>query len=162
MRSFNTPSQLGLQIIWLNWGLTENNVANFPPAEVRVFDFKTNSKKTIKAFETDGAIPMTPLTSSKSVNPPTSRISLAPNSLEKADYFDLSGTMESVSLPKLEVLGYIDHTEPFPSQGLSIIIEDEETLDFDAPKLHTLNGMLFVYGVYAWDLWDMGGATQVC
>ncbi|KAJ5988010.1 hypothetical protein N7481_003220 [Penicillium waksmanii] len=67
-------------------------------------------------------------------------------SLEKADYFDLSGTVESVSLPKLEVLGYIEHTDLFPAQGLSIRIEDEETLDFDAPKLHTLNGELFVYG----------------
>ncbi|KAJ5762863.1 isochorismatase family protein [Penicillium manginii] len=38
--------KLGLQTIWLNWGLTEDDLANIPPAEVRVFAFKANSEKT--------------------------------------------------------------------------------------------------------------------
>ncbi|KAF4439748.1 isochorismatase family protein [Fusarium austroafricanum] len=37
MRSFNTPyrpsHKLGLQIIWLNWGLTQEDLDNIPPAE---------------------------------------------------------------------------------------------------------------------------------
>jgi len=37
--------KLGLQIIWLNWGLTEEDVASIPPAEVRVFAFEANSEK---------------------------------------------------------------------------------------------------------------------
>jgi nicotinamidase-related amidase len=35
--------KLGLQIIWLNWGLTEDDLASMPPAEVRVFAFEANS-----------------------------------------------------------------------------------------------------------------------
>lgn len=37
--------KLGLQIIWLNWGLTEQDLSNLPPAEVRVFAFKANTEK---------------------------------------------------------------------------------------------------------------------
>ncbi|KAI6088621.1 isochorismatase family protein [Hypoxylon rubiginosum] len=37
--------KLGLQIIWLNWGLTEDDLASIPPAEVRVFAFKANTEK---------------------------------------------------------------------------------------------------------------------
>lgn len=37
--------KLGLQIIWLNWGLTEDDLANMPPAEVRVFAFNANTDK---------------------------------------------------------------------------------------------------------------------
>ncbi|KAJ8131945.1 hypothetical protein O1611_g1677 [Lasiodiplodia mahajangana] len=35
--------KLGLQVIWLNWGLTEDDLANIPPAEVRVFAFDVNT-----------------------------------------------------------------------------------------------------------------------
>jgi hypothetical protein len=46
------------------------------------------------------------------------------------------------------VVGYIEQTGPSTLQGLRINIEwgYEETLDFDAPNLHTLNGTLEVYG----------------
>ncbi|KAI1313745.1 isochorismatase family protein [Xylaria venustula] len=37
--------KLGLQIVWLNWGLTEDDLADIPPAEVRVFAFHANSEK---------------------------------------------------------------------------------------------------------------------
>ena len=37
--------KLGLQIIWLNWGLTEQDLCNLPPAEVRVFAFEVNTEK---------------------------------------------------------------------------------------------------------------------
>lgn len=37
--------KLGLQIIWLNWGLTEEDLASMPPAEVRVFAFDVHTKK---------------------------------------------------------------------------------------------------------------------
>ncbi|KAI0197910.1 isochorismatase family protein [Astrocystis sublimbata] len=37
--------KLGLQVIWLNWGLTEEDLANMPPAEVRVFAFDANTTK---------------------------------------------------------------------------------------------------------------------
>ncbi|KAL9095145.1 MAG: hypothetical protein Q9163_006531 [Psora crenata] len=37
--------KLGLQIIWLNWGLTEGDLASIPPAEVRAFAFDVNSEK---------------------------------------------------------------------------------------------------------------------
>ncbi|KAJ3578371.1 hypothetical protein NPX13_g2191 [Xylaria arbuscula] len=37
--------KLGLQIIWLNWGLTEDDLISIPPAEVRVFAFDVNSDK---------------------------------------------------------------------------------------------------------------------
>jgi len=37
--------KLGLQIIWLNWGLTEEDLASMPPAEVRVFAFNANTEK---------------------------------------------------------------------------------------------------------------------
>ncbi|EGX95347.1 isochorismatase family protein [Cordyceps militaris CM01] len=37
--------KLGLQLVWLNWGLTEHDLANMPPAEVRVFAFDVNTEK---------------------------------------------------------------------------------------------------------------------
>lgn len=37
--------KLGLQTIWLNWGLTEEDLTSMPPAEVRVFAFDVNSNK---------------------------------------------------------------------------------------------------------------------
>jgi len=37
--------KLDLQVIWLNWGLTEDDLASMPPAEVRVFAFDVNTKK---------------------------------------------------------------------------------------------------------------------
>ena len=37
--------KLGLQIIWLNWGLTEQDLSNLPPAEVRAFAFEVNTDK---------------------------------------------------------------------------------------------------------------------
>lgn len=54
-------------------------------------------------------------------------------------------------MPKLEVVGYIEQTELTElvhSKGLRINIEEgyDETLDFDAPNLHTLSGRLEVYG----------------
>ncbi|KAJ5651016.1 uncharacterized protein N7484_004739 [Penicillium longicatenatum] len=69
-------------------------------------------------------------------------------SLEKTDYFEIAGAVKSVSVPKLEVVGYIEPTELVHSQGLWINIEDgyDEKLDFDAPNLHMLNGTLEVYG----------------
>ncbi|KAL3455479.1 hypothetical protein BJX64DRAFT_68350 [Aspergillus heterothallicus] len=68
-------------------------------------------------------------------------------SLEKTDYFDLQGKIKSVSVPNLEVVGYIPPTELVHSQGLRMsITATGELLDFDGPKLHTLNGSLQVYG----------------
>ncbi|KAJ6003001.1 hypothetical protein N7451_005548 [Penicillium sp. IBT 35674x] len=69
-------------------------------------------------------------------------------SLEKTDYLEVQGAVKSVSVPKLEVVGYKEPTELVYSQGLRINIEEgyDETLDFDAPNLHTLNGRLEVYG----------------
>jgi hypothetical protein len=56
----------------------------------------------------------------------------------------------SVSVPKLEVVGYIVRQPSvyFPTQGLRINIENtgNETLDFNAPELHTLNGSFEAYG----------------
>lgn len=37
--------KLGLQVIWLNWGLTEDDLVSMPPAEVRVFAFDANTEK---------------------------------------------------------------------------------------------------------------------
>ncbi|OAA58774.1 isochorismatase family protein [Cordyceps fumosorosea ARSEF 2679] len=37
--------KLGLQIIWLNWGLTEQDLSNLPPAGYRVWAFPANSDK---------------------------------------------------------------------------------------------------------------------
>ncbi|KAG8668257.1 hypothetical protein FPOAC2_07547 [Fusarium poae] len=37
--------KLGLQIIWLNWGLTQDDLDNIPPAEVRAFAFEANTSK---------------------------------------------------------------------------------------------------------------------
>ncbi|KAL5050882.1 hypothetical protein BDW71DRAFT_202935 [Aspergillus fruticulosus] len=68
-------------------------------------------------------------------------------SLEKADYFDLQRKIKSISVPSLEVVGYIEPTELVHSQGLRMsITEGGKLLDFDGPKLHTLNGSLQVYG----------------
>ncbi|KAJ5560241.1 hypothetical protein N7513_002640 [Penicillium frequentans] len=69
-------------------------------------------------------------------------------SLEETDYLMVEGAVKSVSVPKLEVAGYMESTELVYGQGLRINIEDgyDETLDFDAPNLHTLNGQLEVYG----------------
>ncbi|KAJ0420813.1 hypothetical protein BJY00DRAFT_312738 [Aspergillus carlsbadensis] len=68
-------------------------------------------------------------------------------SLEKADYLDLQGVIKSISVPNLEVLGYVPPTEIYYGQGLRMSIsEGGHLLDFDAPKLHTLNRSLEVYG----------------
>lgn len=36
---------LGFQVVWLNWGLTEEDIDTISPAEVRVFGFKADSDK---------------------------------------------------------------------------------------------------------------------
>lgn len=52
-----------------------------------------------------------------------------------------------VSVPKLEVVGHADEPLLDGTQGLRINIQEgDETLDFDAPKMHTLTGTLEVYG----------------
>lgn len=52
-----------------------------------------------------------------------------------------------VSVPKLEVVGRADEASLGGSQGLRLNIQaGEETLDFDAPKMHTLTGTLQVFG----------------
>ncbi|KAL4914992.1 hypothetical protein BDW62DRAFT_189469 [Aspergillus aurantiobrunneus] len=67
-------------------------------------------------------------------------------SLETANSFEVAGTVKSASVPELEVLG-IHEKALYVSQGLRINIQEGgEELDFDAPKLHTLNGTLEVYG----------------
>ena len=38
--------QTDIQIIWLNWGLTESDLETMPPAALRVFDWQANSKAT--------------------------------------------------------------------------------------------------------------------
>ncbi|KAF2722637.1 isochorismatase family protein [Polychaeton citri CBS 116435] len=43
--------KLGMQTIWLNWGLTEEDLADLPPAEVRVFAFDVNTKKADYGLE---------------------------------------------------------------------------------------------------------------
>lgn len=51
------------------------------------------------------------------------------------------------SVPKLEVVGRADEPSLDGSQGLRINIQaGDETLDFDAPKMHTLTGKLEVFG----------------
>jgi hypothetical protein len=37
--------KLGFQIIWLNWGLIEEDLKIMPPSEVRVITFKVNTHK---------------------------------------------------------------------------------------------------------------------
>ncbi|KAL2819657.1 hypothetical protein BDW59DRAFT_164985 [Aspergillus cavernicola] len=67
-------------------------------------------------------------------------------SLETTNHLELAGTVKSASLPELQVVGF---QEPYPdnTQGLRINIQEGGlTLDFDAPKLHTLNGTLELYG----------------
>ncbi|OJJ00723.1 hypothetical protein ASPVEDRAFT_82281 [Aspergillus versicolor CBS 583.65] len=68
-------------------------------------------------------------------------------SLEETNHFEVAGTVNSVSVPNLEVVGYADQSANDGSQGLRINIQEGgETLDFDAPKMHTLTGTLEVYG----------------
>ena len=43
--------KLGLQIIWLNWSLTEEDLTTMPPAEVRVFAFDVNTAKIDYSLE---------------------------------------------------------------------------------------------------------------
>ncbi|QKX58568.1 uncharacterized protein TRUGW13939_05693 [Talaromyces rugulosus] len=67
-------------------------------------------------------------------------------SLRTTNELSIFGAVKSVSFPHLEVVGF---QEPYPTtyQGLSLSINGmESTLDFNAPKLHTLNGSLGVYG----------------
>ncbi|OJJ61394.1 hypothetical protein ASPSYDRAFT_67213 [Aspergillus sydowii CBS 593.65] len=67
-------------------------------------------------------------------------------SLEETNYFEVAGTVNRVSIPNLEVVGYADYQEE-GYQGLRINIQEGgETLDFDAPKMHTLAGTLELYG----------------
>jgi nicotinamidase-related amidase len=37
--------KLGFQIVWLNWGLTEEELGNITPAEIRTFVFRANSAR---------------------------------------------------------------------------------------------------------------------
>ncbi|KAJ5600493.1 hypothetical protein N7450_001560 [Penicillium hetheringtonii] len=71
-------------------------------------------------------------------------------SLEKTDYFEVAGAVKSVSVPKLEVVGYVvwPSSDYFPRQGLRINIEDtkDNRLEFNAPNLHILNGSIEAYG----------------
>ncbi|KAL5341643.1 hypothetical protein BJX70DRAFT_42422 [Aspergillus crustosus] len=67
-------------------------------------------------------------------------------SLETANSFEVAGTVKSASVPELQILGTHERAL-YVSQGLRINIQEGgEELDFDAPKLHTLNGTLEVYG----------------
>ncbi|KAL4865196.1 hypothetical protein BDV12DRAFT_175058 [Aspergillus spectabilis] len=67
-------------------------------------------------------------------------------SLETANSFEVAGTVKSASVPELQVIGTHERAL-YVSQGLRINIQEGgEELDFDAPKLHTLNGTLEVYG----------------
>ncbi|KAL2872442.1 uncharacterized protein BJX67DRAFT_339496 [Aspergillus lucknowensis] len=77
-------------------------------------------------------------------NPPFISVDLP--ALETTNHLEVAGTVESVSVPNLEVVGF-QEPEIAYVQGLRINIqESEKDLDFDAPKLHTLNGTLEVYG----------------
>ncbi|KAL4940490.1 hypothetical protein BDV06DRAFT_224063 [Aspergillus oleicola] len=69
-------------------------------------------------------------------------------SLKKTDSLEFAGTIQRVSVPELEVVGFQEQIGLYVSQGLRINIEEGRghDLDFDAPKLHTLNGSLEVYG----------------
>ncbi|BCS23003.1 uncharacterized protein APUU_31228A [Aspergillus puulaauensis] len=68
-------------------------------------------------------------------------------SLEETDYLEVAGTVNRFSVPKLEVVGRADEPSLDGSQGLRINIQaGDETLDFDAPKMHTLTGKLEVFG----------------
>lgn len=60
--------KLGLQVIWLTWGLTEDDLAAMPPAQVRVFAFDVNTERSTTALETDVATPTTPQTFSSAAN----------------------------------------------------------------------------------------------
>lgn len=52
--------KLGLQIIWLNWGLTEDDLTSMPPAEVRVFAFNVNTEKVDYGLEDRSGDPNDP------------------------------------------------------------------------------------------------------
>ncbi|KAL2824379.1 hypothetical protein BDW59DRAFT_162483 [Aspergillus cavernicola] len=66
--------------------------------------------------------------------------------LERTNRLEVAGMVESVSVPKLEIAGF-QEPEVQSVQGLRINIQEGgPTLDFDAPKLHTLAGSLEVYG----------------
>lgn len=54
--------KLGLQIIWLNWGLTEDDLVTILPSEIRVFAFDVKTEKLDYAWETARAIQTTPTT----------------------------------------------------------------------------------------------------
>jgi len=41
----------GIQIIWLNWGLTEKEIAEMPPGTLRAFGFETVPAEDFVAFE---------------------------------------------------------------------------------------------------------------
>ncbi|KAL4785985.1 hypothetical protein BJX76DRAFT_355577 [Aspergillus varians] len=68
-------------------------------------------------------------------------------SLKTIDYLEFIGTVKSISVPNLEVVGFREYVSLIHYQGLTINIQEGKfNLDFDAPKLHTLNGTLNVYG----------------
>jgi hypothetical protein len=67
--------------------------------------------------------------------------------LVTTNYLELAVSVESVSVPLLEVVGHQESRE-LSGQGLFINILEEtgKDLDFNAPKLHTLNGVLTIVG----------------
>ncbi|KAL2824393.1 hypothetical protein BDW59DRAFT_147599 [Aspergillus cavernicola] len=79
-------------------------------------------------------------------NPPPIAVDLP--LLESANKFEVAGTVESVSIPNLSVLGDRE-PETANNQGLRINIQGSHNLDVDAPSLHTLNGTIEVYGSVA-------------
>ncbi|KAL4900079.1 hypothetical protein BDW74DRAFT_103483 [Aspergillus multicolor] len=73
-------------------------------------------------------------------------------SLKSANRFNVAGTIKTVSVPSLEIVG-TKNLDPFTnrsssiSQSLRLNIQNGEfNLEFDAPKLRTINGFLEVYG----------------
>ncbi|RDW72678.1 uncharacterized protein DSM5745_07850 [Aspergillus mulundensis] len=73
-------------------------------------------------------------------------------SLKSANRFNIAGTIKTASVPSLEIVGTKDldpwaNRKSVMSQSLRINIQSGEfTLDFDAPNLRTINGLLEVYG----------------
>ncbi|KAJ0421788.1 hypothetical protein BJY00DRAFT_311801 [Aspergillus carlsbadensis] len=67
--------------------------------------------------------------------------------LVTTNYLELAVSVESVSVPLLEAVGHQESGE-LSEQGLFINILEKtgKDLDFNAPKLHTLNGVLTIVG----------------
>jgi len=87
----------GIQVIWLNWGLTDEDISTMPPATLRAFGFETVPASTdVHPTEKN------PTTHSHSVNEGTDEIAKVPqtteNGKDKRIYKGLGSDMGSIKL----------------------------------------------------------------